>query len=452
MKFFGNNYHLILPDIQSRKDKGEIMFADRAKIYIRSGKGGDGHVSFRREKYVPDGGPDGGDGGKGGDVIFEVDEGLNTLVDYRHRRKFSATDGEPGGKRRCHGGNGADIVLKVPEGTVIMDAASGKVIADMSGENRRQVVLKGGKGGNGNMHYATATMQVPKYAQPGQPARELEVKLELKVIADVGLIGFPNVGKSTFLSRVTNAQPKIANYHFTTLSPNLGVVDTENGGFVIADIPGLIEGASEGVGLGHEFLRHIERTRVLVHIVDAASTEGRDPIDDIYKINKELEAYNPEIAARPQLIAANKIDCIYGEEDPVALLKAEFEPKGIQVYPISAATGQGIRELLFGIKELLDKCPAERVVFEQEFFPEDVLITENLPYTITKAENDAHVFVVEGPKIEKMLGYTNLDSEKGFAFFQRFLKDGGILDELENAGIQEGDTVRMYGFDFDYYK
>lgn len=430
------------------------MFADRAKIIIRSGKGGDGHVSFRRELYVPNGGPDGGDGGRGGDVIFEVDEGQNTLGDYRHKRKFKAEDGEEGGKRRCHGGDGRDIVLKVPEGTVIMEAESHKVIADMSGDNKRQVVLKGGRGGKGNQHYATATMQVPKYAQPGQPAQELEVLLELKVIADVGLVGFPNVGKSTFLSRVTNAQPKIANYHFTTLSPNLGVVDTENGGFVIADIPGLIEGASEGVGLGHEFLRHIERTRVLVHIVDAASTEGRDPVDDIYKINKELEAYNPEIAARPQLIAANKIDCIFedGEENPVDRLRAEFEPKGIKVYPVSAATGQGIRELLFGIRQLLDESPAERIVFEQEFFPEDVLITENLPYTVTKAEDDPHVFVVEGPKIEKMLGYTNLDSEKGFAFFQRFLKDGGILDELENAGIEEGDTVRMYGFDFDYYK
>lgn len=430
------------------------MFADRARIIIRSGKGGDGHVSFRRELYVPNGGPDGGDGGRGGDVIFEVDEGQNTLGDYRHKRKFKAEDGEEGGKRRCHGGDGRDIVLKVPEGTVIMEAESRKVIADMSGDNKRQVVLKGGRGGKGNQHYATATMQVPKYAQPGQPAQELEVLLELKVIADVGLVGFPNVGKSTFLSRVTNAQPKIANYHFTTLSPNLGVVDTENGGFVIADIPGLIEGASEGVGLGHEFLRHIERTRVLVHIVDAASTEGRDPVDDIYKINKELEAYNPEIAARPQLIAANKIDCIFedGEENPVDRLRAEFEPKGIKVYPVSAATGQGIRELLFGIRQLLDESPAERIVFEQEFFPEDVLITENLPYTVTKAEDDPHVFVVEGPKIEKMLGYTNLDSEKGFAFFQRFLKDGGILDELENAGIEEGDTVRMYGFDFDYYK
>ena len=430
------------------------MFADRARIIIRSGKGGDGHVSFRRELFVPDGGPDGGDGGKGGDVIFEVDKGLNTLIEYRHRRKFSAQDGEPGGKRRCHGANGEDIVLRVPEGTVIKEAESGQVIADMSGENRRQIVLKGGRGGKGNQHYATATMQVPKYAQPGQPAQELEVLLELKVIADVGLVGFPNVGKSTFLSRVTNAQPKIANYHFTTLSPNLGVVDTDNGGFVIADIPGLIEGASEGVGLGHEFLRHIERTRVIIHIVDAASVEGRDPVEDIHKINKELEAYNPEIAARPQVIAANKIDCIFddGEESPIDRLKAEFEPQGISVYPISAVTGQGVRELLFHVKELLDKSPMKPVVFEQEFFPEDVLVNENLPFTVERSEEDPEIFLVEGPKIEKMLGYTNLDSEKGFAFFQKFLKEGGILEELEKAGIQEGDTVRMYGFDFDYYK
>lgn len=430
------------------------MFADRATIIIRSGKGGDGHVSFRREKYVPDGGPDGGDGGNGGDVIFEIDEGQNTLGDYRHKRKYKAGDGEEGGKKRCHGSNGNDVVLKVPEGTVIMDAQSGKVIADMSGENRRQVVLKGGHGGKGNQHYATPTMQVPKYAQPGQPAQELEVLLELKVIADVGLVGFPNVGKSTFLSRVTNARPKIANYHFTTLSPNLGVVDTENGGFIIADIPGLIEGASEGVGLGHEFLRHIERTRVIIHIVDAASTEGRNPVEDIYKINKELEAYNQEIASRPQVIAANKIDCIYNneEEDPIQRLKQEFEPKGIKVYPISAVTGQGVRELLFHVKELLDACPRKSIVFEQEFFPEDALVAENLPFTVEADPEDSSVFIVEGPRIEKMLGYTNLDSEKGFAFFQKFLKEGGILEELEKAGIQDGDTVRMYGFEFDYYK
>ena len=429
------------------------MFADRAKILIRSGKGGDGHVSFRRELYVPNGGPDGGDGGRGGDVIFEVDEGLNTLYEYRHKRKFKAQDGEEGGKRRCHGKDGSDIILKVPEGTIIREAESGKVIADMSGENRRQVILQGGRGGLGNMHFATSTMQVPKYAQPGVPAQELEVLLELKVIADVGLVGFPNVGKSTFLSRVTNAQPKIANYHFTTLNPNLGVVDLQGApGFVIADIPGLIEGASEGVGLGHEFLRHIERTRVLIHIVDAASTEGRDPVADIYAINKELEAYNEEIAARPQGIAANKIDALGDDEEPIQRLKDEFEPKGIRVFPISAVAGKGLKELLYYVRELLDQAPQEAIVFEQEFFPGEELVYENLPYTVAKSEEEEGVFIVEGPRIEKMLGYTNLDSEKGFAFFQNFLKNTGILKELEQAGIQEGDTVRMYGLAFEYFR
>lgn len=429
------------------------MFADRARIIIRSGKGGDGHVSFRRELFVPDGGPDGGDGGKGGDVIFEVDEGLNTLIDYRHRRKFAAKDGEPGGKRRCHGANGSDIILHVPQGTVIKDAESGKVIADMSGDNRRQVILKGGRGGSGNMHYATSTMQAPKYAQPGQDALELEVQLELKVIADVGLLGFPNVGKSTFLSRVTNARPKIANYHFTTLTPNLGVVDMEGGGFVIADIPGLIEGASEGVGLGHQFLRHVERTKVMIHIVDAASVEGRDPIDDIYKINAELEKYNKGLAERPQVIAANKIDAIYAEEeDPIQRLKDEFEPKGIQVFPISAVTGKGVKELLCKVQEMLRALPQETTVFEMEYDPEVQLVSSNLPFTVERSAEEADTYIVEGPRIEKMLGYTNLESEKGFQFFQNFLKDNGILDQLEELGIQEGDTVRMYGLQFDYYR
>ena len=429
------------------------MFADRAKIYIRSGKGGDGHVSFRRELFVPDGGPDGGDGGNGGDVIFEVDEGLNTLTDYRHKRKYAAQDGQEGGKRNCHGKSGESIVLKVPEGTVIKDAESGKVIADMSGENRRQIILKGGRGGIGNQHFATSTMQAPKYAKPGQPCQELEVMLELKVIADVGLVGFPNVGKSTLLSRVTNAQPKIANYHFTTLSPNLGVVDLDGDGFVIADIPGLIEGASEGVGLGLDFLRHIERTKVIIHMVDAASIEGRDPIADIHAINKELNAYNPEIAARPQVIAANKIDAIWDKEnDPVEKIRKEFEPEGIKVFPISAVTGQGLKELMYHVKGLLDTMDHKPVVFEQEFFPEDMFVRENLPYTVEKSTEEENTYVVEGPRIEKMLGYTNLESEKGFAFFQRFLKDTGILEELEAAGIQEGDTVRMYGLSFTYYK
>ncbi|MCI9681219.1 MAG: GTPase ObgE [Lachnospiraceae bacterium] len=430
------------------------MFADRAKIFIRSGKGGDGHVSFRRELYVPNGGPDGGDGGKGGDVIFQVDEGLNTLYDYRHKRKFKAEDGEEGGKRRCHGKNGGDIILKVPEGTVIKEAESGKVIADMSGGNTRQIILKGGQGGAGNQHFATSTMQVPKYARPGQPAQELEVLLELKVIADVGLVGFPNVGKSTLLSRVTNAQPKIANYHFTTLNPNLGVVDMDGGGFVIADIPGLIEGASEGVGLGHEFLRHIERTRVIIHLVDAASTEGRDPVADVYAINQELKAYNEEIAARPQVIAANKIDAIYdgGGDNPVERLKKEFEPQGIRVLPISAAAGTGLQELLYYTRELLNGTEQEPIVFEQEFFPEEMTMDVQLPYTVEKSGEEEGVFIVEGPRIEKMLGYTNLDSEKGFVFFQNFLKDTGILKELEEAGIQEGDTVRMYGLAFEYFR
>lgn len=428
------------------------MFADRAKIYIRSGKGGDGHVSFRRELYVPNGGPDGGDGGNGGDVIFEVDEGMNTLTDYRHRRKYAAQDGQEGGKRNCHGKSGADIILKVPEGTVIKDALSQKVIADMSAGNRRQVILKGGKGGIGNQHFATSTMQVPKYAKPGQPAQELEVLLELKVIADVGLVGFPNVGKSTLLSRVTNAQPKIANYHFTTLSPNLGVVDLDGDGFVIADIPGLIEGASEGVGLGLDFLRHIERTKVMIHMVDAASVEGRDPIADIHAINKELYAYDPKIAARPQVIAASKIDALWDpDRDPVEEIRKEFEPKGIPVFPISAVSGQGLKELMYHVKGLLDTMEDKPVIFEQEFFPEDMFIQENLPYTVEKSTEEENTFIVEGPRIEKMLGYTNLDSEKGFAFFQRFLKDTGILNELEKAGVQEGDTIRMYGLTFEYF-
>ena len=431
------------------------MFADRAKIYVRSGKGGDGHVSFRREKFVANGGPDGGDGGNGGSVILEVDEGMNTLSDYRHVRKYKAEDGEDGGKRNCKGKSGADLILKMPAGTVVKEAESGKVITDLSGDNKRFLLLQGGRGGNGNQHYATSTMQVPKYAQPGQPAKELELQLELKVIADVGLVGFPNVGKSTLLTRVSNARPQIANYHFTTINPHLGVVDLDDAkGFVMADIPGLIEGASEGVGLGFEFLRHIERTKVIIHIVDAASTEGRDPIADIYAINKELKAYNPEIAARPQVIAANKIDMIFDDgsgTNPVEALKKEFEPQGIAVYPISAINGKGIRELLYHVRELLDTVDDKPVVFEQEFFPEYMISGSDEPYTVVYDE-EADEYVIEGPSIEKMLGYTNLDSEKGFTFFQNFLKQNGILDELEALGIKEGDTVRMYGLSFDYYK
>ena len=441
------------------------MFADRAKIIIRSGKGGDGHVSFRREKFVPDGGPDGGDGGRGGDVIFEVDNNTNTLMAYRHHRKFSASDGENGKKKRQHGADGESIVLKVPEGTVVKLAKTGEVIADLSGRNRRQVILQGGRGGNGNMHYATSTMQAPVYAQPGQEARELEVTLELKLIADVGLIGYPNVGKSTLLSRISNASPKIANYHFTTLEPNLGVVDLgDEQGFVVADIPGLIEGASQGAGLGHEFLRHIERCKVLVHVVDAASVEGRDPVEDIYRIDEELAAYNVSLEKKPQIIAANKCDALPVSqaeetgagngcpEDPVGRIRGEFEPKGVSVYAISAATGQGIKELLYAVWQLLQTVPGETEVFAQEYFPEEHIPGNNLPFQVWKDEEDAHVFHVEGPKVEKMLGYTNLDSEKGFRFFQNFLKDTGILKDLRDLGIEDGDTVRMYGLQFEYYE
>lgn len=431
------------------------MFADRAKIYVRSGKGGDGHVSFRREKYVPNGGPDGGDGGHGGAVIFTVDEGLNTLADFRQIRKYCAQDGENGGKKNCRGKDGNDILIKVPPGTVIKEETTGKVIADMSGDNNRLVLLEGGGGGKGNQHYATSTMQAPKYAKPGQPSKELNLILELKVIADVGLVGFPNVGKSTLLTRVSNARPKIANYHFTTLNPHLGVVDLDDArGFVIADIPGLIEGASQGIGLGHEFLRHIERTKVIIHMVDVAGTEGRDPVADIYAINKELEAYNPEISKRPQVIAANKTDAIVleeGDPDPVQRLREEFEPKGIKVFAISAVSGQGLKELLYEVNNMLLEIDEEPTVFAQEYFPGQEKDDATEAFTVSY-DAEEQEYVVEGPRIEKMLGYTNLDSEKGFAFFQKFLKDAGILEQLEDLGIQEGDTVRLYGLSFEYYK
>lgn len=428
------------------------MFTDSAKIFIQSGKGGDGHVSFRRELFVPAGGPDGGDGGKGGDVIFEIYDGLNTLTDFRHVRKYIAESGQPGGKKRCHGADGRDLIVRVPEGTVIRDDESGKIIADMSGENRRMVILRGGKGGIGNMHFATATMQAPNYAKPGQPARGLFVRLELKVIADVGLIGFPNVGKSTLLSRVSNARPEIANYHFTTLTPHLGVVDLDEGeGFVMADLPGLIEGASRGIGLGYNFLKHVERTKVLVHVVDAASVEGRDPVEDVRKIQEELEKYEAQLLNKPQIIAANKIDSIVleeGAEDPIEKLRRAFEPE-IPVYPISGVTGAGIKELKYAIFSILKTMNREVTVFEPEM-EIDYAVDSNLPYTVVKEA--AHVYVVEGPRIEKMLGYTNLSSEKGFDFFQKFLKESGVLRDLEDAGIEEGDTVRMYGHAFDYYR
>lgn len=425
-----------------------MIFVDQVKIHVKSGRGGDGCVAFRREKYVPNGGPDGGDGGKGGDVVVVVDTNANTLFDYRHRKQFKAGSGQPGMGGRCSGKHGEDLILKVPVGTVIKEAATGKVIKDMSDSKERFILLNGGRGGKGNQHYATPTMQIPKYAQPGQEARELDIELELKSIADVGLVGFPNVGKSTFLSVVSNAKPKIANYHFTTLNPNLGVVDINDTGFVIADIPGLIEGAHEGIGLGHEFLKHVERTKVLLHVVDAAGTEGRDPVEDIRKMQHELSAYNPALLDKPQIIAANKIDAMYGDEG-LTQLKTTFEPEGIQVFPISAVARQGLQELLYHIEATLKDLPSEPMVYEQEYFLDQIEKTHE-PIIVTMEEEG--VYRVEGSRVERMLGYTNIDDEKGFLFFQNFLATEGILTQLEELGIEEGDTVKMYYLEFDYYK
>lgn len=429
------------------------MFADRARIVLISGKGGDGHVSFRREKFVPDGGPDGGDGGRGGNVIFVADPAVNTLSDYRFKRKFKAQDGEEGQKKNSHGKQGEDLVLKVPVGTLIKEALSEKVIHDMSVPGERYVLLKGGRGGKGNQHYATPTMQAPRYAQSGGKALEIEVILELKVIADVGLVGFPNVGKSTFLSVVSNAKPKIANYHFTTLSPNLGVVDLEGGeGFVLADIPGLIEGASEGVGLGHEFLRHVERCRVLIHMVDASGIEGRDPVEDIRAINNELEKYNVSLAGKRQVIAANKMDLIADEaekEEILEKIRSEFG-EDTEVFPISAAANQGIKPLLYAVGSILKEMNAEPEIFESEFDLSEVYTDKEEPYDIELTKDG--IYSITGPRIERMLGYTNLEAEKGFMFFQKFMQEQGILDELVAMGIEEGDTVRVYGHEFEYYK
>ncbi len=427
------------------------MFADTARIFIKSGNGGNGHVSFRRELYVPNGGPDGGDGGDGGDLIFEVDKGMNNLSSFRHNQKYCAENGTEGGGKRCHGKDGKDLVIKVPYGTVVREAESGQVIIDMSGDHLRETVLRGGRGGLGNMHFATPTMQAPKYAQPGKPGQELWVRLELKVIADVGLVGFPNVGKSTLITRSSNARPEIANYHFTTLSPHLGVVEMGYDSYVMADIPGLIEGASDGAGLGHDFLRHIERCRVLVHVVDAAGTEGRDPLDDIEKINEELRRFNPELLKRPMVIAANKMDVWFddGSVSPVERIREVYEPKGIKVFPISAATGKGVPELLKYLFELLNEIKTEPIVYEKEYDVDSHQFDE-LPINIYK--ESAHVYVVEGQRVEKMLGYTNLESEKGFNFFQNYMKEQKIIDRLKEMGLSEGDTVRVAGMEFEYYE
>lgn len=424
------------------------MFVDRVKIHVKGGNGGNGMASFFRAKYITHGGPDGGDGGRGGDVIFVGDESMGTLMDFRYKRMFKAGNGQDGGKRNCFGKDGESVVIKVPVGTVIREAESGKIMADITKHGEEKILIHGGKGGKGNQHFATPTRQAPRYAEPGRVAKEYDVILELKLIADVGLIGFPNVGKSTLLSMVTNANPKIANYHFTTLAPNLGVVEGRYGdSFVLADIPGLVEGASEGVGLGHAFLRHVERTKVFIHVVDAAGVEGDDPVENVRKINQELEAYNPELMKRPQVIAANKTD-IPGSEENVERLKEAYEKEGFEVFPISAATNKGLDELLTKVAEILKNYP-EDIVFEEEYEEYDEVAVDQEPFTI---EIEDEVYVVRGVGVEKMIGYTNIDTEKGFAFFQRYLKEKGIIEALEEKGIQEGDTVRIYDMEFEFWK
>lgn len=427
------------------------MFIDYAKIYVKSGKGGNGHVSFRRELYVPAGGPDGGDGGKGGDIIFEVDPGLNTLLPFKHQYKYVAENGEEGGKKKCHGKNGNDLIIKVPNGTIIRDTNSNKIILDMTGSKERVTLLKGGKGGLGNMHFATSIMQAPRYAKPGEPAQELYLTLELKVLADVGLVGFPNVGKSTLISKVTNARPEIKNYHFTTINPHLGVCSVDDTDFVIADIPGIIEGAGEGVGFGIQFLKHIERTKILLHVIDIAGVEGRDPLNDLDIIMNELNKYNVKLTKKRQIIAANKIDSIDKEslDNKIAEIKKKY--KDIELYPISSLSGDGLSELIKKLKDEVIKSRQESHVetFNSEVTVDELINSNKNELIIEKPTNN--YYRVSGEKINKLLGYTNLDTEKGMKYFQDYLKDEGIIKELKNKGMVEGDTVDIAGIEFEYY-
>lgn len=421
------------------------MFADKAEILIKAGNGGNGLVSFRREMYVPAGGPDGGDGGKGGDIVFQIDPESSTLADFKFKRKYFAENGEDGKAKKCFGKSGEDLIIGVPEGTLIRDKETGKILADMTGENRRAVVAKGGNGGFGNQHFATPVRQAPQFAKSGIKTKEQVVTLELKMIADAGLVGFPNVGKSTILSRVTQAKPKIANYHFTTLVPNLGVVFMGEGrSFVLADIPGIIEGASRGLGLGHDFLRHIERTRVLIHVVDVSGCEGRNPIDDFNDINNELKMYSGALASLPQVVAANKCDICYDEEMKNAFIKY-VEDKGIRCFEISAATGEGLVPLLNYVESVLPTLGPVPVFESEMVYGEEELSDE---FTVIKEEDGS--FTVEGPFADRLVGSVNFDNDESVAFFQRTLRRRGIIDELVKLGCREGDTVRVSDFEFDY--
>ncbi|MCL2702510.1 MAG: GTPase ObgE [Defluviitaleaceae bacterium] len=424
------------------------MFIDKAKITIRGGAGGDGAVSFYRGKYVPNGGPDGGDGGDGGSVYIVADKNIATLMDFKYKRTHEAESGEAGGKKNCSGKKGADIRIRVPVGTVIREESSGKVMADMSLDGMEKLLVKGGRGGRGNARFATAVRQAPRYSEKGKPAREYRVNLDLKLIADAGLVGLPNVGKSTLLSMVTNANPKIANYHFTTLTPNLGVVRSNHGAdFVLADIPGLIEGASQGAGLGFDFLGHIERTKVLCHIVDAAAIEGNDPLADIETINAELAAYSPSLAAKPRIIAANKMDIPEAADNLERIISA-YEPKGFRIIPISAATGEGLQTLMSELAGIIQAAPDE-ITFSEDF-DDTPDLKASPPFTVHKPHDGC--YVVSGIGVEKMIGYTNLDTEAGMAFFRKYLRDRGIIAELERQGAIDGDTVKIYDMEFDYYK
>ena len=422
------------------------MFIDKVKIRIRAGDGGNGAVAFHREKYVAAGGPDGGDGGRGGNVVFQADTNLSTLVDFKYKRRFFAENGSPGGGGRRSGRNAPDLVIRVPRGTVVRDAASGRVMADLSGEEPA-VVARGGKGGWGNSHFATPTRQCPRFSKPGLPGEEYEVELELKLLADVGLVGFPNVGKSTLLSMVSAARPEIANYHFTTLTPVLGVVKVAEGkSFVMADIPGLIEGASEGVGLGHEFLRHVDRCRLIVHVVDVSGSEGRDPVGDFESINAELEKFNPELASRPQIVAANKTDMA---SEQLAAFRGYIEEKGYPFYEICAPIGEGIEPLVYAISQKLDTLPPIRE-YEVDHVPLEE--RERLARNVFDIHVEDGVYIVEADWLMPALGMVDMDDYESLQYFQRVLRQSGIIDRLEEMGIQEGDTVSILNFEFEYIR
>ncbi len=424
------------------------MFVDNVKIYIKAGNGGNGAVSFHREKYVAAGGPDGGDGGRGGNVVFRVDTGANTLLAFRYKRKFIAENGANGAGDKFHGKSGADITVLVPPGTLLRDAKTGKILFDMA-ESDSFIAAKGGRGGWGNRHFATPTRQIPRFAKSGTQGEERELILELKMIADVGLLGFPSVGKSSLLARVSSARPKIAAYHFTTLSPNLGVVSVGEGkGFVMADIPGLVEGAADGVGLGHAFLRHVDRCRLLLHIVDIAATEGRDPVEDVISLDEELLKYSPDLADRPQILVGNKIDAMDPDSGATDALRAFAEKTGREVYFISTVTGEGVKELMKTVKERLETLPAI-TVYEPEITPEDEAAFE-ADVTATTVRRENNTFYVEGQWLLNFMGQINFDDYESLNFFQRVLTKNGVFDLLREKGVKDGDTVNIYDFEFDF--